>query len=106
MICPVCYGRHWIIWHGQVLPCPECGGLGEWHCCEGLQEQPSSSSWACPKDSVPSPPAAATLSACPPPPTTQPPDSDAVQPPPLDRKTPDSVTPAAGAHEVRSREQV
>jgi hypothetical protein len=25
---------------GQVWPCPECGGTGVEHCCDGLQAQP------------------------------------------------------------------
>ncbi len=24
----------------RALPCPECGGTGHLHCCEGLREQP------------------------------------------------------------------
>jgi hypothetical protein len=40
MICPVCHGQHLIRVNGQLQPCPECGGFGEWNCCEGLQEQP------------------------------------------------------------------
>ncbi len=41
MICPRCHGRH-VIWdnHGWIT-CPDCGGYGEWNCCEGLQEQPA-----------------------------------------------------------------
>lgn len=40
MLCPLCYGKRLLIVNGQVLPCPECQGQGEMHCCEGLQEQP------------------------------------------------------------------
>jgi hypothetical protein len=40
MLCPCCNGQHWITKEGHVQPCPECGGLGEVHCCEGLSEQP------------------------------------------------------------------
>jgi hypothetical protein len=25
---------------GLVIPCPDCGGCGIGHCCDGLQEQP------------------------------------------------------------------
>jgi hypothetical protein len=39
MICPRCYGKHVVVISGAVVPCPECGGLGELHCCDGLQEQ-------------------------------------------------------------------
>jgi hypothetical protein len=39
MICPRCYGKHVVIVDGKTVPCPECGGLGELHCCDGLQEQ-------------------------------------------------------------------
>jgi hypothetical protein len=48
MICPVCHGQHLIRVNGQLLPCPECGGFGEWNCCEGLQEQPPLSPAPCP----------------------------------------------------------
>lgn len=40
MLCPVCHGRHMVAIRGVPLPCPECGGAGEIHCCEGLQVQP------------------------------------------------------------------
>jgi hypothetical protein len=30
-------------WLLDVIPCPECGGSGWEHCCEGLREQPSAS---------------------------------------------------------------
>lgn len=59
MICPVCEG------HGNLpvvtinssgrpvvthrLPCPECGGCGIVHCCEGLQEQPETPDAQCQK---------------------------------------------------------
>jgi hypothetical protein len=39
MICPRCYGKHIEVVAGTGEPCPECGGLGEIHCCDGLQEQ-------------------------------------------------------------------
>ena len=40
MLCPRCFGTHVDIQHGQQVPCPDCGGLGEIHCCDGLTEQP------------------------------------------------------------------
>jgi hypothetical protein len=39
MICPRCFGKHVEMDAGAIAPCPECGGLGEIHCCDGLQEQ-------------------------------------------------------------------
>ena len=39
MLCHQCHGQHWVIRAGQMCPCPECGGLGEIHCCEGLVAQ-------------------------------------------------------------------
>lgn len=39
MLCSSCHGHHWVIRHGQMMPCPECGGVGEIHCCDGLTEQ-------------------------------------------------------------------
>lgn len=40
MLCPRCYGTRFVLVHGQRVPCPECGGMGEVHCCDGLTEQP------------------------------------------------------------------
>lgn len=40
MLCPRCYGTHYVLVGGQRLPCPECAGVGEIHCCDGLTEQP------------------------------------------------------------------
>jgi hypothetical protein len=40
MVCPICYGRRIVLSNGQAIPCPECQGQGELHCCDGLQEQP------------------------------------------------------------------
>ena len=40
MLCPRCYGTHVVLVNGQPIPCPECGGIGEIHCCDGLTEQP------------------------------------------------------------------
>jgi hypothetical protein len=40
MLCPTCFGRRLVVIASQVVPCPECAGHGEVHCCEGLQEQP------------------------------------------------------------------
>jgi hypothetical protein len=39
MICPRCFGKHVEVEGGAVAPCPECGGLGELYCCDGLLEQ-------------------------------------------------------------------
>ena len=39
MVCHQCHGQHWVIRAGQMCPCPECGGVGEIHCCEGLVVQ-------------------------------------------------------------------
>lgn len=36
MNCPHCYGTGVT---GEI-PCPECGGYGQIHCCEGLREAP------------------------------------------------------------------
>ena len=43
MVCHSCHGQHWVLRSGQMMPCPECGGLGEIHCCEGLVAQQESS---------------------------------------------------------------
>jgi hypothetical protein len=40
MLCPRCHGTHVILVNGQRLPCPECQGVGQIHCCDGLTEQP------------------------------------------------------------------
>ena len=39
MLCRTCHGHHWIIRNSQMQPCPECGGIGEIHCCDGLTAQ-------------------------------------------------------------------
>ncbi len=39
MLCPQCYGKHVVLLNGSWLPCPECAGIGELHCCDGLREQ-------------------------------------------------------------------
>jgi hypothetical protein len=39
MLCPNCHGTRFVTADGRPVPCPECGGLGEIHCCDGLQEQ-------------------------------------------------------------------
>lgn len=31
--------------YGQDPRCPECGGFGITHCCEGLQAQPEAAQW-------------------------------------------------------------
>ena len=43
MLCPRCHGTHVIVEAGQPRPCPECQGMGEIHCCDGLTEQPDAS---------------------------------------------------------------
>jgi hypothetical protein len=39
MLCPRCYGKHVVVTNGSRIPCPECAGVGELHCCDGLREQ-------------------------------------------------------------------
>ena len=39
MLCPRCYGKHVVVTNGSRVPCPECAGMGELHCCDGLREQ-------------------------------------------------------------------
>jgi hypothetical protein len=39
MLCPRCYGKHVVLLNGSRIPCPECSGVGELHCCDGLREQ-------------------------------------------------------------------
>jgi hypothetical protein len=39
MLCPNCHGTRYVIVRGQRVPCTECCGVGEIHCCDGLQEQ-------------------------------------------------------------------
>ncbi len=39
MLCPRCYGKHVVTLNGSRIPCPECAGIGELHCCDGLREQ-------------------------------------------------------------------
>jgi hypothetical protein len=39
MLCPRCYGKHVVLVNGSRIPCPECAGVGELHCCDGLREQ-------------------------------------------------------------------
>ncbi len=39
MLCPHCYGKHVALVGGSWVPCPECAGVGELHCCDGLREQ-------------------------------------------------------------------
>ena len=39
MLCPRCYGKHVVVMNGARVPCPECAGIGEIHCCDGLREQ-------------------------------------------------------------------
>jgi hypothetical protein len=39
MLCPRCFGKHVVLLNGSRIPCPECSGVGELHCCDGLREQ-------------------------------------------------------------------
>jgi len=39
MLCPTCHGHRLFYYQGQLVPCPECEGQGQIHCCDGLQEQ-------------------------------------------------------------------
>ena len=39
MLCPLGHGRRLFYFQGQLIPCPECEGHGEIHCCDGLPEQ-------------------------------------------------------------------
>jgi len=39
MLCGRCHGQHFIFFAGQTFPCPECGGVGEVNCCDGLMVQ-------------------------------------------------------------------
>ena len=39
MLCPNCHGQHFISSQNEWVPCPECNGAGEIHCCDGLQMQ-------------------------------------------------------------------
>ena len=39
MLCPRCYGKHVVLLGASWVPCPECAGVGELHCCDGLREQ-------------------------------------------------------------------
>jgi len=48
MVCYSCHGQHWVVRGGQMTPCPECGGLGEIHCCEGLVAQQDPANFAYP----------------------------------------------------------
>jgi hypothetical protein len=44
MICDLCGGKRQVVilrtFMREVIPCPECGGSGVTHCCDGLREQP------------------------------------------------------------------
>ena len=48
MLCSSCHGQHFVIRGGQMVPCMECGGVGEIHCCDGLTAQPDDPPDACP----------------------------------------------------------
>lgn len=47
MLCSSCHGQHVIIRAGQMMPCPECGGMGGIHCCDGLTAQPEPEEYRC-----------------------------------------------------------
>jgi hypothetical protein len=40
MLCNYCHGTRLVQIAGATQPCPECGGHGSLHCCDGLQAQP------------------------------------------------------------------
>jgi hypothetical protein len=40
MLCEQCHGQRILADYKGLYLCPECGGRGETHCCDGLQEQP------------------------------------------------------------------
>ena len=44
-VCQACYGtgseKLWRKYGPTFRACPECGGSGIEHCCEGLREQPA-----------------------------------------------------------------
>jgi ribokinase len=40
VLCNQCHGKHFVEVAGKPVPCPECGGAGDIHCCDGLAEQP------------------------------------------------------------------
>ena len=41
MRCEVCMGSGTInAKYDEPMPCANCGGLGQVHCCEGVREQP------------------------------------------------------------------
>jgi hypothetical protein len=46
MLCDYCHGTRLIQTAGMIQPCPECGGHGSLHCCDGLQAQPEPDSAA------------------------------------------------------------
>jgi hypothetical protein len=50
MLCPTCHGRHVINSAAGCRPCPECGGMGEVHCCDGLAAQPDEERFAEPTE--------------------------------------------------------
>lgn len=55
MICPICHGTGFVNRHfsgetgtvPQTLPCPECGGTGIGHCCDGHQPTARDEEIAC-----------------------------------------------------------
>jgi hypothetical protein len=55
MLCPRCYGKHVVVMNGSRIPCPECAGIGELHCCDGLREQEECPLWQNPKTQASNP---------------------------------------------------
>ncbi len=52
MLCSNCHGQHFVVRKGQLVPCPECGGMGEIHCCDGLVAQPDTFTQSAERDEV------------------------------------------------------
>lgn len=51
MLCPRCHGTRYAVANGHRVPCPECGGFGEVHCCDGPEDPDVAS--ACPTRPTP-----------------------------------------------------
>lgn len=47
MLCPSCFGTHYIATQPTPVPCPECHGAGSLHCCDGMQCQVDENIEAC-----------------------------------------------------------
>jgi hypothetical protein len=46
MLCDHCYGKYRVRQDSSIPFCPECGGSGILHCCDGLVAQPEDSGHA------------------------------------------------------------